>query len=140
MKEDDFIELTYEVICRTPVCMLEHAKGDTYEDKVNQMIHDCEEAMEGEMRHWGDFDYFIDCVKDKLIDYSEDDKCGVVKIENDYRANSILSQPGIQKLLEEYIHKIVNITEDLQENTKSLEALDIRPILEEFVQKITKTI
>ena len=139
MKEDDIIELTYEVTCRTCVCMLDHSKGDTYQDKVDQMNHDCEEAIEYEMRHWEDFCYDIDCVRDRLIDYTGD-KDEDIKIENDYRADYILNNDKAKQVIENYTNEIVNIAANFQENERFIETWDVRPILEEFVQKLLKTL
>lgn len=139
MKEDDVIELTYEIICRTPVCMLEHSAGNEYVDKVGQFEHDCEEAMEEQMRHWGDFTYSIDCVRDRLIDYTEDeDEC--IKIENDYRSDYIMNNDKAKQVIENYTNEIVNIAANFQENERCIETWDVRPILEEFTNKLLKTL
>ena len=139
MKEDDIIELTYEVTCSTCVDMLAHSKGNNYQDKVDQLHHDCEEAIEEQMRHWGDFSYFIDCVRDRLIDYNTDEN-GIVKIENDYRADYILNNDKAKQVIEEYTNIMCNLIEKHNENNQFIETWDIRPMLQEFAKKIINTL
>lgn len=136
INDNDVVELTFEVTCSTNICMLDHSPENTYESKVDQFVHDCEEAMECDMRHWGDFNYFIDCVRDKLIDY-DGSESGNIKIDNDYRGNAI-ENPNIQKLLKDYLDKFDRLSEEYYENKRPIEPETIKPLTEELIKNILK--
>lgn len=54
------------------------------------------------------------------------------------RPHSLLDNQKVKDLVEEYTHKIVNISADLQENERFLEAWDVRPIVEEFTEELNE--
>ena len=54
------------VICETDTSMVE---GDTYEEKLKNWEHDVEEALNMDIRHWGDVDICIECEESKIEDY-----------------------------------------------------------------------
>lgn len=64
--KDKKLVVKFTVICETDTSMVE---GDTYEEKLANWEHNVEEALEGEIRHWGDTYLFTDCVESHLEDY-----------------------------------------------------------------------
>lgn len=62
------IRVTFTVICESSVCM---QIGDNLNDRINHYTKMCTEAMEEEMRHWGDHETFIDPIKTELISCNE---------------------------------------------------------------------
>lgn len=69
--DDREIKVVFEVVCRSPISMQE---GDTLLDRVKSYIHQCFDAMDDSMRHWGDHYHDIELVEVKIMPFEEDDK------------------------------------------------------------------
>ena len=67
--DDRNIHLIFEVDCQSPISM---QQGNTVEEKIKSFIHDCQEAMDDSMRHWGDFTGDIECIKCSIGDEYDD--------------------------------------------------------------------
>ena len=63
---DKNLIVKFEVIAEIDTSMIE---GDTYEEKLQNWKNDVEEALEMDIRHWGETTYSIDCVEEKIEDY-----------------------------------------------------------------------
>lgn len=64
-KDEREIRLTFTVICESPICM---QLGDTLNEKVEHYVKMCSEAIESEMRHWGDHTTYIDLEEAVILD------------------------------------------------------------------------
>jgi len=65
---DKKLIVKFEVVAETDTSM---EFGDTYEEKLQNWKRDVEEALEMDIRHWGETMYSIDCVEEKVEDYDE---------------------------------------------------------------------
>ncbi|MBQ3415348.1 MAG: hypothetical protein IJH39_08410 [Clostridia bacterium] len=65
---DKKLVVKFKVIVETDTSMV---LGDTYEEKLQNWKHDVEEALDIDIRHWGDTICSIDCVEEKVEDYDE---------------------------------------------------------------------
>lgn len=70
-KDNRQIEIYFNVVCSSPVSMQE---GKSLMTRIKQFIHDCQWAIEEDsgIKHWGDFEFFIDIDKVKLVDWDKD--------------------------------------------------------------------
>ena len=64
-KDQRQISLKFTVICESPICM---QLGDTLKEKVDHYAEMCREAIESEMRHWGDHTTFVDLEEANILD------------------------------------------------------------------------
>lgn len=64
--EDKKLVVKFTIICETDTSMI---LGDTYEEKLQNWKRDVEDALEMDIRHWGETTYSIDCVEEKIEDY-----------------------------------------------------------------------
>lgn len=65
---DKKLVVKFEVIVETDTSMV---LGDTYEEKLQNWKRDVKEALDMDIRHWGDTICSIDCVEEKVEDYDE---------------------------------------------------------------------
>lgn len=63
---DKKLIVKFEVTAETDTSMI---LGDTYEEKLQNWKRDVEDALEMDIRHWGETTYSIDCVEEKIEDY-----------------------------------------------------------------------
>lgn len=109
---------------------------------INRAVYDKAREM-GVSIYYICFNY-VPVVKRELVVEDGTDKMQItidwksVKEFDLLRPHSLLDNQKVNDLVENYTHRICNTSSDLQENGRFLEAGDVRPIVEEFTEKLNE--